>query len=327
MTTFDAVRTGFRIARRYPGIGAIETIWRTAFTILVLLFILIGSGFFLKNVILSDPELKMLRSKIPVFVSAEVQRLLIRYGPDLWHLFLFVSIMSGVMWLLFASIFRPGIVGMLANGFHQERKNGSPNSTGRSFVEDIRSSFGRIGLVNVTYVFFSALVVILSAGVLWGSVLLGAHLPVAIAPWVTIVCVTMGLTLMFFVWAIIDLVTDMAQIAVVFEGLPFSRSIRRTAEVIQSRIGAVIGIGLIIFVLRCLSTLIFGLMNMAANLVLGAVSMPLAIVTSAVFWFIQSVLLYYLFVVNLASYACLFEPQAVIASHPLPFSEKIIYEH
>ena len=327
MTTLDAVRTGFRIARRYPGIGAIETIWRTAFTILVLLFILIGSSFFLKNVILSDPELKMLRSGIPVIVSAEVQQLVIRYGPDLWHLFLFVCILSGVMWLLFASIFRPGIVGMLAEAFHLEREDGILNSAGRSFARDLRSFWGRIGMVNVTYMFFSALVVILSAGVFWGSILLGSHLPYVIAPWVTIVCVTVGLTLMFFMWALIDLVTDMAQIAVVFEGLPFTASIRRTAEIIQKRIGAVIGIGLIIFVLRCLSGLIFGLLNMAANFVLGAVSTPLAIATSAVFWFVQSVLLYYLFVVNLASFACLFEPQTVSASHPLPHPEKIIYEH
>ncbi|MBZ5537683.1 MAG: hypothetical protein LAO31_17135 [Acidobacteriia bacterium] len=327
MTTFDAVRAGFRIARRYPGIGAIETIWRTAFTILVVLVILTGSSFFLKNVILSDPELKMLRSKVPVFVSAEVQRLLIRYGPDLWHLFLFVSIFSGVMWLLFASVFRPGIVGMLADAFERERQNGSSNSTGRGFSKDIRSFFGRIGMVNFTYVFFSALVVILSVGVFWGSVFLGVHLPAVIAPWVTIVCVTVGLTLMFFIWAVIDLVTDMAQIAVVFEELSFSASIRRTAKVIQRRFGAVIGIGLVIFVLRCLSALIFGLLNMAANFVLGAVSMPLAIATGVVFWFIQSVLLYYLFVVNLASFACLFEPQTIVASHPLPLSEKIIYEH
>ncbi len=327
MTTFDAVRTGFRIARRYPGIGAIETIWRTAFAILVVLFILTGSSFFLKSVILSDTELKMLRSRVPVFVSAEVQRLLIRYGPDLWHLFLFVIILSGVMWLLFASIFRPGIVGMLADAFHQERQNESPNSAGRGFARDIRSFFGRVGMVNVSYVFFSALVVILSVGVFWGSVLLGTHIPQVIAPWVTIVCVTVGLTLMFFMWAIVDLVTDMAQIAVVFEKLSFRESIRRTAEVIQKRIGAVIGIGLTIFVLRCLFALIFGLLNMAANFVLGAVWAPLVIVTSAVFWFIQSVLLYYLFVVNLASFACLFEPQTAVAPHSLPLSEKIIYEH
>ncbi|MFI5173376.1 MAG: hypothetical protein ACHQKY_00855 [Terriglobia bacterium] len=327
MTTFDAVRTGFRIARRYPGIGAIETIWRTAFAILVVLFILTGSSFFLKSVILSDTELKMLRSRVPVFVSAEVQRLLIRYGPDLWHLFLFVIILSGVMWLLFASIFRPGIVGMLADAFHQERQNESPNSAGRGFARDIRSFFGRVGMVNVSYVFFSALVVILSVGVFWGSVLLGTHLPEVIAPWVTIVCVTVGLTLMFFMWAIVDLVTDMAQIAVVFEKLSFRESIRRTAEVIQKRIGAVIGIGLTIFVLRCLFALIFGLLNMAANFVLGAVWAPLVIVTSAVFWFIQSVALYYLFVVNLASFACLFEPQTAVAPHSLPLSEKIIYEH
>ncbi|MGB7623771.1 MAG: hypothetical protein WBN92_15610 [Terriglobia bacterium] len=327
MTTFDAVRTGFRIARRYPGIGAIETIWRTAFAILVVLFILTGSSFFLKSVILSDTELKMLRSRVPVFVSAEVQRLLIRYGPDLWHLFLFVIILSGAMWLLFASIFRPGIVGMLADAFHRERQNESPNSAGRGFARDIRSFFGRIGMVNASYVFFSALVVILSVGVFWGSVLLGTHLPQVIAPWVTIVCVTVGLTLMFFMWAIVDLVTDMAQIAVVFEKLSFRESIRRTAEVIQKRIGAVIGIGLTIFVLRCLFTLIFGLLNMAANFVLGAVWAPLVIVTSAVFWFIQSVLLYYLFVVNLASFACLFEPQTAVAPHSLPLSEKIIYEH
>lgn len=327
MTTIDAVRTGFRIARRYPGIGAIETLWRTAFTILVLLFILTGSSFFLKNVILSDPELRMLRSRIPVFVSAEVQRLFIRYGPDLWHLFLFVSILSGVMWLLFASIFRPGIVGMLADAFHQEQQGGSQNSAGRGFAEDIRSFFGPIGMVNVTFVFFSALVVILSVGIFWGSVLLGAHLPEVIAPWVSIVCVTLGLTLMFFIWALIDLVTDMAQIAVVFEGLSFGASIRRTAEVIQTRIGTVIGIGLIIFVLRCLSALLFGLLNMAFNFVLGAVSAPLVIVTSAVFWFVQSVLLYYIFVVNLASFACLFEPQTVVAPHPVPLPDKIIYEH
>jgi hypothetical protein len=308
-------------------IGAIETIWRTAFTLLVVLFIVTGSSFFLKNVILSDPELRILRSRIPLFVSPEVQRLLIRYGPDLWHLALFVSVMSGVMWLLFASLFRPGILGMLGDAFLQEHLRSSPPSLRHGYASHIRAFFGRIGMVNVTYVFFSALVVVLSVGLFWGSVLLGTHLPEVLAPWVTIGCVTLGLTLMFFLWAIIDLVTDMAQIAVVFEERSFSGSIRRTAEVIQRRMGAVIGIGLIIFVLRCALALLLGLLSMAANMVLGALWTPLVFVASGIFWFVQSVVLYYLYIMTLASFACLFEPQTFIEPNPVPLPENILYEH
>jgi|GEM_PF-4428372 len=327
MTTFDAVRTGFRIARRYPRIGAIETIWRTAYAILVVLFVLTGSSFFLKHVILSNLELKALRSKVPPLVSLEIQRLLLRYWPDLWHLLLFVSVMAGLMWLLFASTFRPGILGLLAEAFQPEHPPANNVSVRRGFAYHIKVFFRCVGMVNVTYLFFSTLVMLLSAGVFWGSVMIGSHLPEAIAPLVTIVCLTVGLTAMFFAWAIVDLVTDIAQIAVVFEDLSFSASIRRTAEVIQKRIGAVIGIGLIIFVLRCIAVIFFGLLNLGANFVLGALWSPLVIGASAIFWFVQSVFLYYLNIVNLASFACLLEPHHAAAVTPLPISEKIIYEH
>jgi hypothetical protein len=114
MTTVDAVRTGFRIARRYARIGAIETIWRTAYAILVTLVTLIGFVFFARGVTLNNLEVHALRSKNPFFVSMTVQHLLGQYGNQIRDLTLFVVAFSLALWLLSASLFRAGIVGMLA---------------------------------------------------------------------------------------------------------------------------------------------------------------------------------------------------------------------
>lgn len=327
MSTFEAVRTGFRIVRRHPGIGAIETIWRTAYTILVLLFGSLGFSFFLQNATLSNLELQALRSKVPVLVSLTIQRLLIRYWSDLWHLILFIFLMSSVMWLVFATLFRSGILGMLRSAFERGRTREDSIDLYANFGADVKLFFRPVGSLNVLYLFSSTLVVILSGGVFWGSVRLGVLVDVRLTPLVTIVCLTLGLAVLFVIWALLDLTIDLAQLAVVFEKHGFAASIRRAAEVIQKKFGVVIGIGLIIFINRVILAIVFGIGNMVTNFVLSVVWPPMILPVTVVLWFVQSVFMYYLYILNLASLVCLFEPQKAEASTQLPFTEKIIYEH
>lgn len=327
MNSFEAVRFGFRLGRRYPRIGVIETLWRTVFMILVILFVFLGTAFFLKNVSVSNLEVQALRSKVPLLVSLTLERLFVRHGGELWHMTLFVVSLSGIMWLLFASLFRAGILGMLFQAYKNDQTAGAQTDVEGCFGESVRRYAGGIGKVNLTYLLFSALVVFLSGGVFWAAVKLGALSGDTFGPLVAVGSVTLGLTGMFIIWGMIDLVTDMAQIAVVFEDLSLFLSLRRTAEVIQRRIGAVIGIGLIYFVLRIIIGVILGVINLAANFVLRAIWPPLTIPATVVLGFLQSVTIYYLYVMNLASYATLYEAQTSVAPTPLPVAERIIYEH
>lgn len=327
MTTFEAVRQGFRIARRYPTLGAIETIWRTAFALLVVLFGALGAGFFLQHVILSNLEIQALRSKIPVVVSLEIQRLLARYGQDLGQMTLFVSISAAFMWLLFASIFRPGILGMMTDAFKRESGVGGVLPSHGTFSSDVRMFFRSVGMVNFTYLFFSVLVLVLSAGIFLGAVWLGTKVGDSLAPLVVIVCLTLGGSLMFLLWTLIDVVTDLAQIAVVFEERRYAASIRRAAEILQTRLGAVIGIGLILFVFRIVLAGVFGVMNLTTNFMFGQLWPSMIWPATLVLLFFQSILMYFLYIVNLASFVCLFEPQNELLSNPIPLSGKIIYEH
>ncbi len=327
MNSFDAVRFGFRLGRRYPRLGVIETIWRTAYLILVLLFISWGAAFFLKNVTVSNLEVQALRSKVPLLISLTLERLFVRHREELWHMLLFVTSISCVMWLLFASIFRAGITGMLFKAYQNDQRSGEAVDVEGCFGESVRRYFGRIGWVNLTYLFFTALIIFVSGGVFWVAVKLGQLSGATLGPFVAITAITLGLTGMFIVWAMLDLVTDMAQIAVVFEDLSLFPSFRRTAEVVQRRIGAVIGIGIIYFVLRIIMGVILGVVNLAANFVWRLAWPPLIVPTSVALTFLQSVTIYYLYVMNLASYATLFEPQPSVAPTHLPVAERILYEH
>jgi hypothetical protein len=307
MSTIEAIRTGFRITRRFPRIGAIESIWRTAYAILVALFILMGTLLFLRGATVSDLEWQALRSKAPFLISLAIEKLLLQYGDELGHMFLFVVVLSGLMWLLFASLFRPGIVGMLARAFSREDTDAAPVITSTALWTDTRMFSGRIGALNFIYLFFSVLLAILSVGVFWSSVQLGFLAGDIIGPFVTIICITLGTTLTFLLWAIVDLLTDMAQIAVVFEDRHLGDSLLRTAGVIQKKLGLIIGITLILFVLRMILATVFGVVNVVTNAVLGAVWMPLVVPTTVLLWFLQSVFMYYFYIMSLASFACLFE--------------------
>ncbi len=327
MSAFEAVRTGFRLAHRYPRIGAVETLWRTAFAILVVLFLLLGATSFLQNATLSNAEIQALRSKVPVIVTLVIQRILYRYHDELWHLFWFVIGMSGFMWLLFASLFRPGVVGLMCHAFQKEQGSKSVTDPESGFGKFTKMFFGRIAKVNFTYLFFSALIGFLSGGVFWISVKLGTLAGETLGPLVVIACLTVGLTALFVLWALTDLVTDMAQIAVVFEGASFVASFRRAAEVIQRRLGTVIGIGLILFILRMVLAILFTIINVATNFVFGQVWQPMQIPSTVILWFMQSIIIYYLYIVNLVGYATLFETQASAVSTDLTVPEGIIYEH
>jgi hypothetical protein len=326
MTTFDAIRTGFRITRRFPRIGAIETLWRTAFAILVMLFLLLGAGFFLKNATISNLELQTLRSRIPILISLTLQRLAIRYWPDLWRLALFIGLMSCLMWLIFASIFRSGILGMLRGAMAHGPQDRVASTPASHFADDVKGFFAGMGAINLTCQFFSLLILVMGAAVFWASVKFGVATGETLGPIVAIVCLTLGWTFLFFLWAILDVVTDVAQIGLVFERRSFASAMRRAAQVVQSRLGAVIGIGLFIFVLRMVILIVFGIANTVTNFIANALWPPLMLPAAVVVWFLQSVLTYYLYIMNLASFACLFSPQPAEEPAPIPVTEKLIYE-
>jgi hypothetical protein len=186
---------------------------------------------------------------------------------------------------------------------------------------------GRIGGLNALYLLLSLLVFVLSVGVFWGSAQMGAAAGPTLGPLVVISCLTVGFTLLFFLWAIVDLVSDLGQIAVAFENERIWSSIRRAADVIQSRLGAVVGIGLILFLVRGFLVVVFGVANLMTNFIFGKIAPVLVIPSTVLLWFVQSVLLYYLYIVSLASFACLFESQEETVQTPLPVPGKILYEH
>lgn len=337
MSTMEAVRIGFRITRRNTRIGGVESLWRTAFAILIVLFVLLGTGFFLQNVTLSNFEIQAIRSKVPVLVSLTVQRLLMRHGRDILNLGLFVILMSAVMWWLFASVFRPVVVGMLVQALRHERESSTPdeganqtlskNSPRESSSALVRVYFPRMGLVNFNFIFFTGLAAVLSVGVFWGSLQLAAWLGPSIGSLLFVVCVTLGWTMLFLIWAILDVVTDLAQIGIGLEELSFTDAIRRSARILQKSLGVIIGITLVIFLLRVVIGIVFGVVNLMTNFLFGATLPSLVVPVTAVLWFAQSILLYYLYVANLASFAALFHPSEAGVLNQIPIAGKIIYEH
>lgn len=327
MTATDALRTGFHMARRYSRIGAIETIWRTAYVILIVLFLAIAFTFFAKDVTLSNLQVHALRSRNPFWISLTLQHLLNEYGTEIRNLSLAVAVFSVALWWVFASLFRAGIFSLLARAFQAEKDTTTSEDWDQHLGPDVRRFFGRMGGLNALYLAFTCLVFILSIAVFAAAGQLGSLVGETLGPLVVIFCLTVGLTLLFLIWAILDLAADMGQIAITFENRGLWDSIRRTAEVIQSRLGAVVGIGLAIFLLRLLLLVIFGIANLVTNFIFGKIWMPLVIPSTVVLWFIQSVLFYYLYIVNSASFACLFGTQENASTSPVSVPGKILYEH
>ncbi|MDD5542499.1 MAG: hypothetical protein PHX83_04930 [Acidobacteriia bacterium] len=327
MTATDALRTGFRMARRYSRIGAIETIWRTAYIILIVLFLAIAFTFLAKDVTLSNLQIQALRSRNPFWISLTLQHLLDEYGTEIRNLSLAVVAFSLALWWIFASLFRAGIFSLLARAFEAEKDTTPSGDWDQHLGSDVRRFFGRMGGLNALYLLFTCLVFILSIAVFEAAGQLGSLAGETLGPLVAMFCLVVGWTLLFLIWAILDLATDMGQIAITFEGRGLWDAIRRTAAVIQSRLGAVIGIGLAIFFLRLILMVIFGVVNMMTNFMFGRIWAPLVIPSTVLLWFVQSVLLYYLYIVNSAGYACLFESEEKTSTSPLPVPGKILYEH
>lgn len=327
MNTMDAVRIGFRVMRRHPRIGAVETLWRTAWTILVVLFVLLGSTFFLKNVFLSNFDSQALRSKVPALVSLVIQRLIARHGREVLNLVLFVSVMSSLMWWLFASLFRSVVMGLMFQAFQREFRPRDVESASESLRHWVRAYALRLGVVNFNFIFFTFTILLLSAAALGGALRVASGFSPSIGPWVFVALLTFSWTLLFLIGAVLDVVTDLAQIGVTFESLSFGAALRRAAQIIQQRLSTVIGITFILFVLRLAVGIVLGVISLTANFMLGATLPALVIPVSVLLGGLQNVLFYYLAIMNLASFAALFEPEQDKVATPLPLPGKVLYEH
>jgi len=159
MTAFHAFRKGIQLCHSHFRLLWLETGWRMAQFFLSLGFALLASYTLVEAVGLSDFEAESLGSGSFAIFKAVV-RILQRNDTLILKTILLTLCFTGAMWLLLASFFQAGILGLLTRG--QDNKDikvhdgfGSGMVFALGFCRKSVQLFSSFFLINLSILFFS----------------------------------------------------------------------------------------------------------------------------------------------------------------------------